>query len=377
MEVRRRSVGRGVRTHSKTAMTRSLVLILGILLGATTGSASAETRLPCRQPQLAAADSGVYLACGDPAGSILVARSTDEGRRFTALTPIRVNGVLALGNHRGPRVAASGSTLLVSAIVGAADAKRGASGDLTVWRSGDGGRTWSAPVVVNDAPNAAREGLHAMALQGSRASLLWLDLRSGSMRLMSAASSDGGRTWGPDRLAYDAATPICTCCHPSVLIAGSRVVAMFRNDLNGARDMYTVESADGGATWSPARKIGTGTWPIDMCPMDGGAIALDRSGAPVATWRREGTVYLGGADREVRVGDGVNPAMAMAGATPVVVWSGDAGLMAKWGDAPAQPIAPRGGFASAAPLGGADRVVVAYEDGGETVVRVLTRPAGS
>jgi hypothetical protein len=358
-------------------MTRSLVLILGTLLVAATGNPSAETRLPCRQPQLAAADSGVYLACGDPAGSILVARSTDEGGRFAPLTPIRINGALALGNHRGPRVAASGSTVLVSAIVGAPGSKRGASGDLTVWRSRDGGRTWSAPAVVNDVSNAAREGLHAMALQGGRAALLWLDLRDGSMRLMSAASADGGRTWGPDRLAYDGATAICTCCHPSILIAGARVVAMFRNDLNGARDMYTIESADGGATWSAARKVGTGTWPINMCPMDGGAIALDRSGDPIATWRREGTIYLGGTNREVRVGDGVNPALAMAGATPVVVWNADAGLVAKWGDAPAQPIAPRGGFASAAPLGGANRIVVAYEDGGETTVQVLTRPAGS
>src|SRR5690606_40897699 len=100
-----------------------------------------------------------------------------------------------------------------------------------------------------------------------------------------------------------------------------------------------------------------------MCPMDGGAIALDRAGDLVAAWRREGTVYLGAADREIRVGDGVNPALAMAGATPVVVWNATAGLTAKWGEAPAQLIAPGGGFASAAPLGGADRVVVAYEDG--------------
>lgn len=353
---------------------RYLFLALGFVAGLAGHAQAGDTGLPCRQPQLAAADSGLYLACGSAPDSILIARSTDAAASFTRLTAVRVPGALALGNHRGPRVAASGRTVLVSAIVTKPGAARGSSGDLMVWRSEDGGGTWSAPVVVNDVPNAPREGLHGMALQGSRAALLWLDLRSGSMRLMSAASSDAGRTWGPNRLAYDGAPVICTCCHPSVLIAGQRVVAMFRNDLNGARDMYAIESADGGATWSDARRIGTGTWPINMCPMDGGAIALDRAGELVATWRREGTVYVGGAGRETRVGEGVNPALALAGATPVVVWNGPEGLTARWGDGAPQIFAERGTFAAAAPLPDPNRVVVAYEEGGETVVRVIAAP---
>ncbi|HEY8536743.1 MAG TPA: sialidase family protein [Vicinamibacterales bacterium] len=356
------------------ASSRYLLAALGLVAMLAGNARAEETRLPCRQPQLAAADSGLYLACGAAPDSILVARSTDGAATFTRLTPITVPGALALGNHRGPRVAASGRAVLVSAIVGTPGAERGTSGNLMVWRSDDDGRTWSAPVVVNDVPNAAREGLHGMALQGNRASLLWLDLRTGRMRLMSAASTDGGRTWGPNRLAYDGSPVICTCCHPSVLIAGSRVVAMFRNDLNGARDMYVIESTDGGTTWGDARRVGTGTWPITMCPMDGGAIALDRAGDVIATWRREGTVYVGGVGRETRVGDGVNPALALAGNTPVVVWNASEGLAARWGDNPPQRIATRGQFASAASLPDPDRVVVAYEDGAETVVRVLAAP---
>ena len=40
------------------------------------------------------------------------------------------------------------------------------------------------------------------------------------------------------------------------------------------------------------RKLGNGTWPLDACPIDGGAIAFDERGNAVSTWRRDQRVYL-------------------------------------------------------------------------------------
>ena len=70
------------------------------------------------------------------------------------------------------------------------------NGDLLVWRSADGGRTWSSPSTVNDVAGAAREGLHAMASgAGGLLFTAWLDLREGRTKLYGARSTDGGVTW--------------------------------------------------------------------------------------------------------------------------------------------------------------------------------------
>ena len=87
--------------------------------------------------------------------SIWFARSTDDGRSFSAPAKVAVLPKLMLGRHRGPRIVISGNTIIVSAIA--------ADGDLHSWRSTDAGRTWSKPVIVDDQSTATREGLHAMA----------------------------------------------------------------------------------------------------------------------------------------------------------------------------------------------------------------------
>ena len=50
---------------------------------------------------------------------------------------------------------------------------------------------------------------------------------------------------------------------------------MFRNNVNGSRDEYLVESRDGGRSFAAARKLGSGTWPLNGCPMDGGGLAIE------------------------------------------------------------------------------------------------------
>ena len=41
----------------------------------------------------------------------------------------------------------------------------------------------------------------------------------------------------------------------------------------------------------PAQKLGTGTWKLNGCPMDGGGVAIDPSGGIHTVWQREGYVY--------------------------------------------------------------------------------------
>jgi hypothetical protein len=349
---------------------------LSVLFGATI--AVAETTLPCRQPQLAATGATVYVACGTPT-SILVARSEDGGRTFGVATAAATVARLSLGNHRGPRIVALGDTLVLSAIVGEAGGgsrhtsqghQPAQDGDLLAWRSVDRGKTWSAPVKVSDVATSAREGLHAMAAYGDTVAAAWLDLREKGTTLVVAVSADGGAHWGPNVIAYRSPSgTICQCCHPSLVVdATGRISAMFRNEREGARDMYLIASTDGGRTWTGGEKAGQGTWPLKSCPMDGGAIGLDAQRRLVTTWRRDQTVYLAGPGAtETVVGTGVNPTLAITPDGPLVAWNGSEGLMVKRGDAAAALADAQGKFAALIATPGG--VVLAYERGAEAVVR--------
>jgi hypothetical protein len=323
-----------------------------------------------QQPQLTAHKNMVALTFG-ASNAIYFSSSSDQGRTFS--TPVKVadNGVLALGRHRGPRVAITDRAIVVSAVVGQKGG--GADGDLTAWRSADGGKTWSEGVRVNDVPGAAREGLHAMAA-GPDGLLfaIWLDLRTRGTKLYGAASTDGGATWSKNRLIYQSPDGhICECCHPSVQVGHQgRVYVMWRNWLAGARDMYLAVSSDGGKTFR-TQKLGQGSWPLNACPMDGGGLALNAHGSLVSIWRREHTVFAASpGEPEKEIGAGKDPAIAMATNGGVyAAWSAPDGLKAIVpGNSQPLTLAPHGAFVS---LAGAGPVLAAWEDQGSIVIESL------
>ena len=327
------------------------------------------------QPQLAAGGGAIYLtfAAGN---AISVARSTDGGATFAAPVVLPAAGRLALGKRRGPRVAATAQAVIVAAVAGARGG--GADGDLILYRSTDQGRTWAAPIVVDDVPGAAREGMHGLAANASGLVVLaWLDLRQKGTRIFAAVSRDHGATWSPDRLVY--ASPsgsVCECCHPSVAVADDgRIAIMFRNQVDGRRDMYVVESRDGTA-FGPAMKQGRGSWPLEACPMDGGAIAAG-AGVTDAVWRREATVYAtvtrapsAAADAEVELGPGRDPVVARSDRRVDMAWTGPDGIVLRPAGGAPTPIGP-GGFASIVALPA--HTVVAYEHQGRVTVQRVVR----
>src|SRR4029079_17251767 len=158
----------------RIAIGHVFALLLGVCGGANAGT------LPCRQPQLVTDGSMVYLACG-AGDAVQIAVSSDGGRTFGSPTTIATVGALALGAHRGPRVAVADHAVIVSAVVGSLGGGKG--GDVVVWRSTDRGTSWSAPTRINDVPSSAREGLHALAARGSKAVSAWLDLRTRGTKL--------------------------------------------------------------------------------------------------------------------------------------------------------------------------------------------------
>ncbi len=278
-----------------------------------------EGGAPNRQPQLAAMASRVALVYG--AGDrVLFRASTDGGKTFGGAIELPVKGKVALGMRRGPRVAVTRHGYTVTAIVG--ETLRGQDGDVVAWYSADG-KTWSEGRRLNSVERAGREGLHAMAASADGLAVAaWLDLREKGTRVRGAVSEDGGRSWKEDRLIYESPSgSVCECCHPELAVSGKRVYLMFRNAIGGTRDMFLTTSADGGATWPWAKKLGTGTWKLEACPMDGGDLDVDAAGKIQAVWRREMGLYRSGAEGvEEQIGTGKNAVLATAGGRAAFAW---------------------------------------------------------
>jgi hypothetical protein len=346
------------------------MLLLALLLGAQSLPASALS--PNRQPQLATRGHHVAVAYG-AGNSIYFAESRDAGITFGPPVRVSSGGQLALGMHRGPRVAYTPGAVVITAIVG--EQEKGRDGDVFAWRSADGGKTWSEPVRVNDVKGSAREGLHAMAFGGDETLFAaWLDLREKGTRIYGAVSTTGGASWSANRLVYESPSgSVCQCCHPSVAVAASGAIfVMFRNALAGSRDLYLTRSDDGGKTFGSAKKLGLGTWKLEGCPMDGGQVAVDDTGGVAAIWRRDQTVFVtrGDGPEEAR-GPGRNPTVALAKRGLYGSWTqGTSVLVSKPGAEQVETLDQSGAFPSMAPLSDGS-VVLAWESKGTIAIRAV------
>lgn len=320
--VRMQRRGQGVRGYNEESLTvpGNAMITVAFLLAALIAPQSAG--LPNRQPQLAAGGGRVVMTYG-AGDSIFFTASTDGGKSWNKPVLVSSQGKVSLGMRRGPRIVVTPQAIVISAVVG--EKGRGADGDLLCWRSTDGGRSWSQAKAISDVRGAAREGLHAMAANSAGLVFAaWLDLRSKGTRIYGSTSLDGGLTWSPNRVVYESRSgSVCECCHPSAAAdPQGGIYVMFRNSLDGYRDMYLVRSEDGGKTFGPATKLGAGSWKLDACPMDGGGLQAGKDGAAVAAWRREGSVYLSTkTDPERLMGPGRQPVVAEIGAGPVVAWT--------------------------------------------------------
>ncbi|MDB5109242.1 MAG: hypothetical protein JWR67_356, partial [Mucilaginibacter sp.] len=145
-----------------------------------------------------------------------------------------------------------------------------------------------------DIKGSAPEGLMNIAADNNdHFYAVWLDLRTGKKNQIYFADLAGKAVrWSKNRLAYLSPDGhVCECCQPHIAVQGPEVAIMFRNWLNGSRDLYVLKSPNKGKSFSPAEKLGLDTWKLNGCPMDGGGIVIDPASSIMTTWQRKGTVY--------------------------------------------------------------------------------------
>ena len=239
----------------------------------------------------------VVYGIGD---SIMYTYSSDNAQSFSAPSLISILPDAFSFAMRGPQIAATENGIVVTACTSPGNI-------FSFYKAKDS--NWSPANKINDVDTIAKEGFTALSADGEKAFAVWLDLRGNKKnKIYGAASGDGGKTWSANKMIYTSPdTTVCECCKPSVVVKGNNVFVMFRNWLNGNRDMYVIKSSDGGASFGEAQKLGKGNWKLNGCPMDGGGLAINVNGEIQTVWRRDGKIYAavpGMPEKEIGEGKG-------------------------------------------------------------------------
>ena len=251
------------------------------------------------QPQVTVDANGIVNITWGRSDSIFYATSTNGGASFSAPKFVATLKQMHLGMTRGPQIASSLNYSMITAMDKA--------GNLYSFLLRFATGKWEK-IKINDVNDSAPEGLMALAAdKQDNFYAVWLDLRKDSANNIYFSSfQKGGKSWAKNRVVYTSPDEhVCECCKPSLAVSGSKVAVMFRNWVNGSRDLYTIVSENKGQHFSDATKMGEGTWKLKGCPMDGGGIAFDDSGAIHTVWRREAAIYYcRPQQKEVMIGNG-------------------------------------------------------------------------
>ena len=162
---------------------------------------------------------------------------------------------------------------------------------LWVNHSDDAGRTFSSPVLVNQAPeliSADGESRPQIAAIGREVYVSWTQALpqpfAGHIRF--AASHDSGTSFSEVRTINDDTRPITHRFNAMLADRNGVTLAWIdKRDGNGRQDytgaaIYTARSVDGGRNFEPNRKLADHS--CECCRL---GIAADRDGVPVVFWR--------------------------------------------------------------------------------------------
>ena len=159
--------------------------------------------------------------------------------------------------------------------------------DVVLYRSGDGGNTWSAPVRVNDDGTATEHGFVSLwPWSEHELAIAWLDGRnsagghdahaghadaSGSMMTLRTAVYDGkGRKTAESQL--DAST--CDCCQTDAAVTADGPLVIYRNrSADEVRDIAVSRFMAG--RWQTPAMVAADHWVMPACPVNGPALAAN------------------------------------------------------------------------------------------------------
>lgn len=287
-----------------------LVFSSVILLGSAKPEGVTVARVPNGgiQPQAAVDSTGtlhlVYFR-GDPmAGDLFYVQSKDGGLTFSRA--IRVNSqpgsAIAVGNIRGARIALGRNGRVHVAWNGSNSAEPKAPGGkvpMLYSRLNDAGTAFEPQRNVIQTAAGIDGGGGIAADPSGRVYVFWhAPLSDGkneaARRVWVAQSSDGGKTFARERVAWDQPTGACGCCGMEAFSdSHGAVYVLFRSATELVhRDIYLLESRNHGKSF-------TGTdiskWNVGYCVMSTASLSASPLGV-LAAWETEKQVYFGRID---------------------------------------------------------------------------------
>ena len=291
----------------------AILFVLVFFVSVSWRKTATETISEGQQPQISVDKKGVIRVVFGQQDKIFCATSADNGVSFS--NPVLVANVpeMHLGMSRGPQIASSDKFSVITAMDKA--------GNIHWFRLNAGGK-WENMGIVNDLRKSAPEGLMGIAADDKdNFYAAWLDTRTGGHNQIYFSSLNGNsRGWSKNIMAYHSPDGhVCECCKPNIAVKGAQVDIMFRNWLNGARDLYLAKSENGGKSFNSAEKLGNGTWKLNGCPMDGGGIIIGDNNLAKTTWQRSGTIFYAEPGKpEIAIGAGRICSIAGTGANTLI-----------------------------------------------------------
>ena len=268
-----------------------------------------------QQPQVTIDNLGTIRIIYGNEDKIYCATSIDNGLTFPDIQMIGKVKDMHLGMSRGPQAASSKNYTLVSAI----DKK----GSIHIFQLNHKTRKWTKQTFANDLVGSAPEGLMSIAAdKADNFYAVWLDNREDkNNKIYFAKTNDRGISWTKNKMVYESQDKtVCECCKPSIAVNQTKVLIMFRNWLNGSRDLYLLQSDNKGTTFNNAVKLGYGTWKLKGCPMDGGGLTVNENGIISTVWQREGRIFYSKPNEvENQIGTGRNCSINDT-KNPVITW---------------------------------------------------------
>jgi len=211
--------------------------------------------------------------------------------------------------------------------------------DLYLSRSLDGGRTFEAPLRVNDDRPISHSFENLALAPDGTVLVAWIDSRDGARQTATYVARVTERGSRLDRVTRLDGGETCVCCRVSVAAGpGDAAAVLWRKVFAGdVRDMVLSRSGDGGRTFGATTAVHADGWKITACPHRGGQVAADARGRLYAVWYTEGTTGRPdvlfatapdgrrfGATRRVHTATGSVPDHARlaidAGGRGIVVW---------------------------------------------------------
>lgn len=111
-------------------------------------------------------------------------------------------------------------------------------------------------------------------------------------KVAGASSADEGMSWSKNRIIYKSPdSTVRECCKPSVQMKDQLVVFMFRNWVDGNRDLYIMKSSDGGLRFNQEQKLKSGNWKLNACLMDGRGLVINPDNSIFTVWYRQEIIY--------------------------------------------------------------------------------------